>query len=491
MIHFKFIYENSGLTLVEGKLYLKNAFLNWLYQILSLKAMKSKEITFAVLLLLIFSILSTHLFAQEESVAFDSKNKILRLTPDLEKKTGLYTGKGQFKYAELFLEKDSVYILEIHYFENSKLFRNKRQIALNELNDIRLKVDEIAYSESKFSDTNEGFGLLLTGCLSTGLSIYGTSLIMIANTDNTRINVGLYMLGSGSSFFIPYYLLKNKPLSYGQANLMNYGLTRGFAHGLLLRFTTNSNPSVQSAFMFGDIFGIGETVCGYYLPKRFKINNGLANLITVYGDFGFFTGIMLSNQFDLMRKGKGQGIAAFMGMGGLAGLATGYYFGKKFNVSTGGAEIINTTAYLAAFAPISLINHFKPQKPWFYTTPALLAGIAGIYIGHRLVNDKDFSFTQGYITKLGTFAGGLVGLGTTYLLVNNASTTQYLLGTYMGAQASFIILYNVNLKFLKAEVFNRIKINLSPENFFLARTNKSNNPQLINSLTLVSIKLIL
>jgi hypothetical protein len=488
MIHFKFIYEISGLTLVEGKSYLKNAYLNWLCQIISFKAMNSKEITFSVILIFIFSIFNTHLSAQEESIAFDSKNKILRLTPDIEKKIGLYSGNGQFKYAELFLEKDSTYILEIHYFENSKLFRKKRQITLNELNDIRFKVDEITYSESKLSDTNEGFGLLLTGCLSTGLSIYGTSLIMIANTDNTRINVGLYMFGSGSSFFVPYYLLKNKSLSNGQANLMNYGLTRGFAHGLLLRFSTNSNPSSQSAFIFGDIFGIGETLCGYYLPKRLKINNGLANLITVYGDFGFFTGIMLSSQFDLMRKGKGQGIAAFMGMGGLAGIATGYYFGKKFNVSTGGAEIINTTAYLAAFAPMSIINHFKPQKPWVYTTPALLAGIAGIYFGHRLVNDMDFSFTQGYITKLGTFAGGLVGLGTTYLLVNNASTTQYLLGTYIGAQASFIILYNVNLKFLNKEVFNRIKINLLPENFFLARTVNLNNPQLINSLTVISVK---
>jgi uncharacterized membrane protein YeaQ/YmgE (transglycosylase-associated protein family) len=443
--------------------------------------MKTK--TFIMLMFAtLFSIaMSFSTSGQEESVAFDSKNKVFKLTPEVEKNIGLYSEECSFKEAELFKQNDSTYILEIHYLKDNKIYRERKNFTKLEVNNLRSKIDHLQVSNQASTEAMEGRGLLIASSLYTGLALYGPTLPIVFDKVSGTTQVGLYMLGAGAGFFVPFVFTLHNPISYGQANLAYYGNTRGLAQGALLSDILYSDKSTsKSVFLLGSLFSIGESIGGYELVKRLNVSNGQANLMTVYGDFGFFGGAAIANQLNLFNGNQSQGATSLILAGNIGGLIGGYFLGEGNSITAGDAEIISTTGWLGAYMPLGIINMIKPSKAWWYTTPSVLTGIAGAYIGHQLAKDYDFSFTQGYITKIGTLAGGLVGLGVTYMLVGNNNSdngSAYLLGSYIGAQVSFLILNKININSLKSEKIGKFDFHLMPENFFLAKNFKSSNPR--------------
>lgn len=440
-----------------------------------------------ILYLIMVILMNLHTMAQEEAVAFDNNKKIYKLTPELGKKLEVFSGEGTFVDAELFKQNDSTYFIEVRYSKSDKIFRTRKKLNLTDLQTLRDKADRTTIETVSVGESaSEGRNFLLTACLVSGLTTYGFALPEILNVNDTRTYLGLYMLGAGAAF-VPYFLTKNKPLSYGQANLVYYGVSRGFAHGALFDNAIKDSASAQDVFLFGSLFGISESLLGYKLVKTLQIDNGTANLMTVYGDFGFYTGIALANQFGLVNDANSHVISALIMLGSMGGLVTGYCLGKDKDISAGDAEIISTTGWLGVYLPLSLLVETKPKDDWLYTTPSLLTGIAGLYIGHKLVSDHNFTFTQGYTTKLGTIAGGLVGLGLTYILSKNSSPSQMLLGSYLGAQASFIVLHKINIKALKMEALNKIRFEFTPENLLFAKYLKLKNTQIFNMLPIATL----
>lgn len=441
-----------------------------------MKTIKLLKISFGFFLLINFG---TQLYAQEESVPFDNKNKIYKLTPDLEEKINIYSGEGKFKDAELFKQNDSSFIMEIHYTLNDKLFRVRRTLVLDEIKTIRGKLDTVIIKRRDISDAMEGKGLFLASSLYAGLALYGPALPILLNPTDSRTGVGLYMLGAGAGFFVPYFLINNKPISYGQANFAYYGYSRSLAQSALLNYSLTGNIDSKSLYGVASLLSLAQAAGGYYLVNKLNISNGTANLMTVYGDFGFFAGTAVASQFDLFHDNTSRLVTSLILAGNIGGLIAGYQLGKNNSISTGGAEIISTTGWLGVYMPIGIILAIEhnPKYSWEVTTPLLLSGIAGTYIGHQLVKDYDFTFTQGYITKLGTVAGGIVGLGMVYLMHINSNTgSEYLIGSYLGAQASFYILYKMNLKSIKSEKLSKFDFKFHPENIFLSRNIKSDNP---------------
>jgi hypothetical protein len=59
---------------------------------------------------------------------------------------------------------------------------------------------------------------------------------------------------------------------------------------------------------------------------------------------------------------------------------------------------------------------------------------------------------------------------------NSDNGSAYLLGSYIGAQVSFLILNKININSLKSEKLGKFDFHLMPENFFLAKNFKSSNP---------------
>ncbi len=419
--------------------------------------------------------------AQEEGIPFDSKGKIFKVTPDLEQNLKLYSGNGKFNDAELYKESDSTYILEIHYTLDNKQYRDRKPLSLDEKEAISKKLEGVIVKIPESSDAMEGRSLLLGSCLGYGLSLYALSIVSIANPSDPYTGTGLYLLTAGGSFFIPYLLTENTPVSYGQANLVRHGLSYGYLHGLLFwgalsnesfDLFTNNESNSRRYMAFGTLFGLSEAIASYNVVKNLNISNGTANLIKIYDNFGLIAGVELANQFE---PNNGRPFTSLALAGGISGIALGYYFDKDNSISEGDAEIIGTSAYLGAYLPLGFVKLFDPKKSWAYTTPSLICGIAGLYIGHQLIKDYDFSFSQGYLTRIGTYAGGLMGLGLSYMIAQDNSSA-LLIGSYLGAQLAFYGLYKMDIKSLKSEALNKFDFKFHPENIFLSRSVKSDNP---------------
>ena len=429
-------------------------------------------------------------YAQEENIAFDSKYSIFKLTPEIEKQIHLYTGDGLFVDAELIKSTDSLYTLEIHYKKDEKVFRNRISLTLLDLSKLRQKVDSTTVQETETEDAMEGRGFLLGTCLISGLTTYGPAFIGMANTNNSRTNTGLYMLGAGGLFFVPFFATRDKPVSYGQANMAYYGLSRGFGHGMFisLSITDPQKVSLQNVATAGVIMGLTEATVGFHLVNSLKISNGNANLITVYGDYGYFLGLSTAIQlYNTENDIDPQKVAAITVTGAIGTEIAGYFIGKKNPVSTGDAEIIYSTAMLGAFLPLTFVDITNPAKPSGYTTPSALLGIAGLYVGHKLTQNVDYSFTQGFITKIGTIAGGLMGCGLTYLAINDAKSWHYLAGSYIGAQATFCMLYSIDKAKFKNSKLQHVGFNFMPENFFMGKQLQKHNPQMRGMLPIARI----
>jgi hypothetical protein len=422
--------------------------------------------------------------AQEEAVSFDSKGKITKLTPNTAQKIGLILNEGSFKEAELFLQPDSSYIIEFHYEKNGKILRDRKPYTYEEIRQIRSNIDQTLIVEESSGDAMEGRALMVASSVVAGLSIYGPALPIIFDYEGSHA-AGLYMLGAGAGFFVPYAITHKKPVSYGQANLYYYGLSRGFMHGSLFATSLYWNDvSVRSVYSFGTFFGLTESVIGYNFVKWNNVSNGTANLMTVYGDFGIFSGFAIANQLDLLDNRISP---ALVSLSSLGGIVAGYCLGKNNDISAGDAEIISTTGWLGAYLPLSFIAYSKATTAWYYTTPSLLTGIAGAYIGHKLTKNYNFTFSQGYLTKLGTAAGGLMGLGVVFM-ANGREPGTILLGSYIGAQLAFIAMQSMNVSTQKSNsALSRLKINVNPQNYLLTQNMKSTNPMVQSMFPLATL----
>ena len=51
-----------------------------------------------------------------------------------------------------------------------------------------------------------------------------------------------------------------------------------------------------------------------------------------------------------------------------------------------------------------------------YTAASMLGALAGLGLGNKLVQGKDFTTDQGKFTLLSELAGGMLGLGVAYLI---------------------------------------------------------------------------
>jgi hypothetical protein len=423
------------------------------------------------------------LSAQELAIPFDNEGKIFSLTNEQNYKLKLYQGDGTFKAAALYAINDSSYILEIIFEKNGKTFRSRLNMNNNELVALRTKVENELQASLKAVVNQEGRSWMLAATASAGISMYAPSLPTALNLSSSSF-MGVYMLTASSGFFLPYFYTKDEPVTYAQANLVYYGLSRGYLHGFLLSASLTS--SGNDRVMLGTAFciGITESLLGYNFAKHNNIGNGTANLMTIYGDFGLLGGLAIANQLDLI-NGNGRGFAATVLLSGITGIGVGYGLNKDNTISAGDGEIIRTTAYLGAYLPIGFFIEMESGNPKFLSTTMLITGAAGAYAGHLFVRNHEFEFMHGAIIELGTVAGGLGGAGIGYIINNNSSSLITLAGA-AGGIVSFAAMYKYYANnSLISRSSSTINLNFYPQNYF-ALKNPNIQPQYLSNFPLVS-----
>jgi len=138
--------------------------------------------------------------------------------------------------------------------------------------------------------------------------------------------------------------------------------------------------------------------------------------------------------------------------------------------------------FLGAFIPFVLVDITGTEEYKVYTVSSMLGNLAGLGLGHNLLQNKDFTTGQGNLIRLSGLAGGLIGLGTAYLITDDDDATIYLVSSSVGATTGFWLMYRTfDHKTRTSENNSSWNINILPEGLIsYALTKKSERTKNLN-----------
>jgi hypothetical protein len=315
---------------------------------------------------------------------------------------------------------------------------------------------------------------ILGATTALGLGLYGWTLpgaLGVDSSQSTRAFVGLYMVTAASSFIVPYLILRDRPVTPGQANLAFYGSTRGIWHGVLVGALIGGEIGInrrtqgwKAAMLLGSV---AEMVAGYQWAGAGHLSAGEARTIAAVGDLGL--GLGFGGGFLFRFDGKPRDCTPFtervecfgpdpqadkhsrqmsgMGLLGSAlGLTGGYFLARHRENTWGDGEVLRGSIVLGTFTAAGLADltsrgrdfgDFGNRK---YTAALMVGGTAGLVAGDYLVRKTTFSPGQSMLLDLSMVAGGLLGAGTTYL-VPGGSNKPYVFAAALGSIAGFTLAY--------------------------------------------------
>ncbi|HEX2094939.1 MAG TPA: hypothetical protein VHG28_21240 [Longimicrobiaceae bacterium] len=390
-------------------------------------------------------------WAQEVQVPFDEEGRIEIVDAVLAARLGLWVDRYPgFREARLFQGPDSAYVLEITSVRDGRTVRHRTPLTGEQVRALRQELaGRVAERAPRATLNQEGRYLLLSQSTTLGAAFYGTAVPVIADAEEGSTAFSLYTFTTAASFFLPYLLTQDEPVTYGMANLSRYGASRGIAHGLLLYRLAAGDPEEECVileesgyceFDNGDeraematavLASVAEGVGGYLWARAERMTAGTANAIGTGGDFGLLGGLGLAYLAGTADIGE-RATAAIVLPSAAAGIAAGRWVAARRDYTWGDADVIYSGGVLGAFtgwAATDLLGvDAKPS-----VAAAMLGAGAGLYLGDRLVQGTDFSVSQGAINRLGMMAGGLLGAGVGVLVDDSDPTAALTLATLGGA----------------------------------------------------------
>ncbi len=287
-----------------------------------------------------------------------------------------------------------------------------------------------------------------------GLAAWGWLLptaIGLTPDDHTRGFLGVYMLTAAASFFVPYYVTRERPTDAADLNAFFYGGSRGAELGLLLSGLAagqaggdfDGHTKVFSASLLAG--SIGGALGGVALTRRLGLSAGDVRTIGVLGDYGLFFGFGLGHMlgFDELQEDGRPALDArtrSMAGAGLAGSGLGLLGGRLLSLrrdnTWGDGEVMRAAGAIGVLASASLGLAFDVDDSRGLVGLMLAGGGLGLWSGDRFVRGRDFTFTEAVIVDFSVIVGGLGGAGITYLLHQSDEPAPYLIAGFIGALAS-------------------------------------------------------
>lgn len=393
-----------------------------------------------------------HVFAQsapvvERPVAFDSAGRILVITPATASRLAIATGvlpvTGAYRESRIFRDDAGAFILVVQLMDGSV---ERHPISAAALALIQRAVSEaLVTQEAKGArDSFIGSGIEISEPGSAvftrnqtllGLLVYGPAVSAILSGSNGAAAGGGYLVAAGTSFFIAANVGKTQPVTKAQASLSGHTAIRGALYGLAAATVARADGGAQvgAPILLG---ALGGTVLGYNRARPLSdgeaaasgLGADLAALTTlgVSGAAGAFTrkpvirhanppygppgGYDYVEKQQLQTKGR---VALVAGVAaGVAGYAVGPNYARraKYNVTDGDVDVVFASAMLGSLATSALVPYDADDQTVFGVATAGL--ITGAVLGDRLMaRRKDRTGSEGTLTQLGAFAGGLMGGG--------------------------------------------------------------------------------
>ena len=356
------------------------------------------------------------LHARELQVPFDHAGRLEVIDLPLAEQLGLFLDEYPgFRAARLFRLADGSFVLEVTLLDDGQRLRQRTALNAAETAALSTLVTERLSVQVPGEALNqEGRFIFLIRMLPLGLSCYGTGVPILLDIDDASAFTGAYLLSSGGAFFLPYYLTRNRPVSYAQSVLGVYGASRGILHAYLLdralfdRSDYDSSTNRRRLFAIILPLGAAETVAGMHWAGRTDLSAGSANAIQWMGDAGMAAGALAGGILDL----AGRNVSTLALAGGVLGIIGGNALAERRQYTYADTDIMGFTGLLGVLSGMTVMDWFSDDPGRTTVQAAILAGLAGgMVAGDRLVRHRDFSIHESVIIAGGSVAGGLMGTG--------------------------------------------------------------------------------
>jgi hypothetical protein len=427
---------------------------------------------------------ATPLRAQDTQVPLDEGGRVQTANLALARQLGLWVDEYPgFQEARLFRSADSSFVLEITSSLQGQTSRQRIPLSAQEVATLRRTVSSRLAQRAPMTGTDQrGRYLLLGQTTAAGALFYGWAVPYVLKT-NDAASAGLYLVTTSASFFLPFVLTQNQPVSYGMANLSRYGITRGAAHGLLLHnllLQTGSKQICEFDVCYeegGDhdrnraalamLGSVAEGVGGYLWARGEEMNAGTASSIELGGDLGLLWG--LGTAYLLGTDDIGERTTAAVALpAAAAGLVLGHRLAARRDFVWGDVDVLYTAAALGAFVGGSAIALVDEDAERPIVTAAMLGGAAGVYVADRLVKDTDFTVGQSTLNRLGTLAGGLAGASLGVMAQDGKVA---LAGGAVGGVLGFAVTYRMlapAARNQRGEELSSLKVHFTPSSLLAA-----------------------
>jgi hypothetical protein len=407
--------------------------------------MNSSRTVALAILLVVFAFTPT--LGQTIQRPFDEAGTIQTIDAELEAQLELFPAYDGFREARLYQSSDTTFVLEISYQPDDQILREQETLTPAEVEQLRARVTERLEARAVQEPLNqEGRTELLVTSTLLSLGFYGYALPISLGIDSGTASTALYMLTSGAGFFGPYLWTRDRPVTEGQAKLFQYGGTRGIVHGILIGLlATGDDLSSRGLMGAGLATSITESFLGYQTAQSRRMTQGTAETIGVGGDFGL--GLGLGAAFLIEEEDPNARLIAGPALlGSLAGIFGGHRLTQVSTYSTGDARVLRLMGNLGGLIGWTAADLSGTSATRLQVGATMASSMVGLGLSHRMLQDKNFSGSDGTYITLGTFGGMLTGQGVAYLISGDEEfeeldSTMFLTLGSLGATGGFILMY--------------------------------------------------
>lgn len=365
----------------------------------------------------------------ERPIAFDGAHKVFAITPRLASRLSLaapgWTVSGDYREARLYsVDPLGGYVLVIQR-ESGVLERHAlgdaERAQLESAIDAAIAASGRAASEGSADAASEPAGnsfarrqLLLSAV------VFGPLAASLPDDGSSAL--ALYLVTTGSAFFISYDAAKSHQITRAQSYLAsNLGIAAGGA-GVLVGYaaTGNTDRGVRGVALGAALAG---TVAGVSLGAP------LTDAEAHAAWSGIETGAASGFSIATITGATGRGRAAAAAGGEAVGYALGVAYPRaaSYSLTAGDVDATQTVGLVGALAGGALVGGMDHPSTRTLVSAIYPGYVAGLLVGDlSIARHFDLSESDATLVDVGAVAGGLIGVAIPVIL--QSDNTGFLLG---------------------------------------------------------------
>lgn len=382
----------------------------------------------------------------ERPAAFDTTGRIERVGPGLRRRLSLFPDLGDFVEARLWRGHDGVHVVEVNYLPQGETAQWRRILTPAGLDSLRAPFDRYLASRRQGGGYNHsGRGELIFDSIVLSIVLYGPSAPVVLDVRGSRPGVAAYMLTSSAGFYVPYRLTRHRDVTHAHRQLTQYGATRGFISGFVLKHLVMGGGGYRANFRFANGASVAGALAGFHAVSSRGYSRGQSELVGVMGDFGLATGGCLATVIgwygdDTERAGD----ALVLASAG-TGLWLGQRLGRYRHYTRGDAYVLRAGGVAGAIATLPFVDAAGTDGERAVNAAMAAGGAAGVILTDRIMASRDFTFGDGLIVSAGEIAGALLCMGLTYLADtgDNFDSLAYTTAAAVGSSGGFALTFRM------------------------------------------------